>query len=119
MPQQPRPLNALERFQLVPMRERIFVVYALSCTLAPALINTLGAVADPKDSPTLYFLYDHPKLLITLCVLCLLGGLFTFERPRSTSPRQYLSQLTTRWTTTLNNYDAAVRRLEHDNDEVR
>lgn len=107
------------RLRLLPRPVQLLAFPLLVSALAPALGELNTVLADPVGSTWLGALARYPGLVSGLSLAAALGALLATERPRSLSPVAYARQLRDRFAAVEADFDGALRRRAHEEEENR
>ena len=111
--------SAWARIRLLPGQVLLFALLLFLSALAPAIAELNRVLADPNGSTWLGALARHPALVSSFSLALALGALLVLERPRSLSPVAYARQLRDRLAAVQADFDGALRRRAHEEEEER
>ena len=111
--------SAWARIRLLPRQVLLFAFLLFLSALAPAVAELNMVLADPNGSTWPGALARHPALVSGFSLAVALGALLVLERPRSRSPVAYARQLRDRLAAVQADFDGALRRREHEEEEKR
>jgi len=108
-----------ERFRLLPRPARLLAFVLFLSALAPGLLEIHATVIDPRGSTLAGALAQRPVVASLVSLAMAIGALLILERPRSLSPRAYARQLRARALEIQADFDGALRRRAHEEEESR
>jgi hypothetical protein len=107
------------RLRLLP-RPVLFLAFVfLLSALAPAVAELNAVLVDPDGSTWLWALAWHPTLVSGFSFTAAFGALLFLERPQGLSPVAYARQLRDRLAAVQADFDGALRRRAHEEEEER
>lgn len=107
------------RLRLLPHPVLLLALLFLLSALAPAVAELNAVLVDPDGSTWLEALARHPTLVSGLSLAATFGALLFLERPQSLSPVAYARQLRDRLAAVQADFDGALRRRAHEEEEKR
>jgi hypothetical protein len=107
------------RLRLLPHPVLLLALLFLLSALAPAVAELNAVLVDADGSTWLGALAWHPTLVSGLSLAAAFGALLFLERPQGLSPVAYLRQLRDRLAAVQADFDGALRRRAHEEEEKR
>lgn len=108
--------NWRTRLALLPLRLRLFALLLFLLALAPALVELAGFAGGP-GAPPLSVFAGRPALAAALSLAAAVLAVCVLERPRNRSPRAYARQVAARLRQIQSDFDGALRRRAHEEEE--
>jgi len=107
------------RLRLLPHPVLLLALLFLLSALAPAVAELNAVLVDPDGSTWLGALAWHPTLVSGFSFAAAFGALLFLERPQGLSPVVYARQLRDRLAAVQADFDGALRRRAHEEEEKR
>ena len=107
------------RIRLLPRPVLLLALLFFLSALAPAVAELNAVLVDPDGSTWLSALAWHPTLVSGFSFAAAFGALLLLERPQGLSPVDYARQLRDRLAAVQADFDGALRRRAHEEEEKR
>ena len=107
------------RLRLLPRPVLLLALLFFLSALAPAVAELNAVLVDPDGATWLWALAWHPTLVSGFSFAAAFGALLLLERPQGLSPVAYARQLRDRLAAVQADFDGALRRRAHEEEEKR